>query len=76
MDDDTATDHTEKYQGMIIGLMNAKGNIIFQDISRTKLPLSRTKYTRFKCYESRYVQKSIQPPPPRPFYVFDPPIFT
>jgi len=60
-----------------------------QDISRTKLPFSRTKYTRFKGNRSRYVGKSISylfnilsvidifmaQPPPHPFYLFDSPTF-
>ena len=35
------------------------GNIIFQDISRTKLPFSRTNYTRFKGNKSWNMWKSI-----------------
>ena len=38
---------------------HTQGNIIFQDISRTKLPFSRTNYTRFKGNKSRHLCKSI-----------------
>ena len=51
---------------MLIHGFHSQGNIIFQDISKTKLPFSRTfprpnypKYTRFKGNKLRYVRKSI-----------------
>ena len=37
---------------------HSQGNIIFQDISRTKSPFSRIMYTRFKGNKLRYVQKA------------------
>ena len=37
---------------------HSQGNIIFQDISRTKLPFSRIRYTEFKGNKSSYVQKT------------------
>jgi len=38
---------------------HSQGNIIFQDISRTKLTFSRTKYTSFTGNKWRFVWKSI-----------------
>ena len=33
--------------------------VIFQDLFSTKLPISRTEYTRFKSNKARYVWKRI-----------------
>jgi len=41
-----------------IVIIGSQRNIIFQDISRTKLPFSKTNYTRFKGKKSKYVQKA------------------
>ena len=38
---------------------HSQGNIIFQDISKTKLAFSRKKYTRFNGNKLIYAQKNI-----------------